>query len=78
MSFQPGTPGGAVFYKDGRLLGTRDASALRAGSAPFLIGQNQWGDAQAFRGSIDDVRVYNRILTPGEIRAFVEATTSPP
>ena len=78
VTFQPGTPGGAVFYKDGRLLGTRDASALRAGSAPFLIGQNQWGTSQAFRGSIDDVRVYNRILPPAEIRALVEATPTPP
>jgi hypothetical protein len=71
VTFQPGAPGGVVFYKDGCRRGAANASPLGRGSGRFLIGQNQWGASQAFHGAIDDVRVYNRALPPEEIRSIV-------
>ena len=38
---------------------------MSAGSGPFRIANNQW--SQFYEGMIDDVRVYNKILTAEEI-----------
>jgi len=42
------------------------SSAMSAGTGPFLVGNNQW--SQTYTGLIDDVRVYNKVLTAEEIR----------
>ncbi len=78
VTFRPGSPGGASFYKNGSPLGSQNASALRAGPGRFQIGRNQWGASQLYRGSVDDLRVYNRILSPGEIRRLAEGRPIPP
>jgi hypothetical protein len=78
VTFRPGAPGGATFYRNGSLLGSQNASALRAGRGRFQIGRNQWGESQLYRGALDDVRVYNRILSPGEIRHLAEGRPIPP
>ena len=38
---------------------------------PFTIGNRTLDKARNFNGSIDGVRVYNRILTPEEIQSLV-------
>ena len=65
VTFEPGQVGGAVFYVNGVEIERLDASSLSVGTGPFLIGNNQWG--QHLIGLIDDVRVYNKILTAEEI-----------
>jgi len=66
VTFEPDTVRGAIFYIDGVEIDRVDSSALSGGAGPFLIGNNQWA-GQRFVGLIDDVRVYNRILTAEEI-----------
>jgi len=66
ITFEPDQAEGAVFYINGVEADRLDASAMREGSGPFLIGNNQWAN-QTFRGLIDDVRVYNKVLTAEEI-----------
>ena len=65
VTFEPGQVGGAVFYINGVEIERLDASSLSVGTGPFLIGNNQW--SQHLIGLIDDVRVYNKILTAEEV-----------
>jgi len=66
VTFEPEKAGGAVFYINGVEADRLDASSMSTGSGPFLIGNNQWAN-QEYRGLIDDVRVYNKVLTAEEI-----------
>ena len=65
VTFEPEQTGGAVFYINGAEADRLDASAISVGSAPFLIGNNQW--SEFYEGLIDDVRVYNKVLTSEQI-----------
>jgi hypothetical protein len=69
-TFQPGQSEGLVFYYNGEETERTTSSAMNAGSGPFRIGSNQWNEA--LTGMIDDVRVYNHILTDMEILAAME------
>ena len=57
------------FYVNGTLVGTQAVTGNITTSAQALrIGGNAvWGEF--FAGLIDDVRIYNRALTPAEITA---------
>lgn len=63
VTFQPDLT--VAFYINGFEAQRMQASAANAGGGPFRIGNNQWN--QRFTGMIDDVRVYNRVLTADEI-----------
>jgi hypothetical protein len=65
VTFEPNQASGAVFYIDGAEADRLDASDMRTGSGPFLIGSNQF--SEHYEGIIDDVRVYNKVLTIEEI-----------
>jgi hypothetical protein len=65
VTFDPNQAGGAVFYINADEADRLDASDMSEGSGPFLIGNNQFDEY--YTGLIDDVRVYNKVLTPGEI-----------
>jgi hypothetical protein len=65
VTFEPNQTGGAVFYINGDEADRLDASVMNEGLGPFLIGNNQFDEYYA--GLIDDVRVYNKILTAEEI-----------
>jgi hypothetical protein len=69
VTFQPDVVDGAVFYVNGVEVDRMDASSLRTGTGPFLIGNNQWPD-QTYVGLIDDVRVYNYPLAETEVAAL--------
>ena len=69
-TFKPSATGGVVFYYNGVEVSRLDSSAINPGTGPFRIGNNQW--SEYFVGLIDDVRVYNSILTSGEIQAAME------
>jgi hypothetical protein len=61
------------FYLDGRLLlaqsATRGIARFRRTSNSFKIG----GENYYFNGTIDDVRIYNRTLNPGEVFTLAQA-----
>jgi hypothetical protein len=61
----------ASIYVDGELKATR-ANAIQPthGPSPLEIGLSHGG--HSFNGSIDDVRIYNRALSPGEIKALAK------
>jgi hypothetical protein len=69
-TFQPGQSEGLIFYLNGVETERITSSAMAAGGGPFRIGNNQW--SETYTGLIDDVRVYNHILTEGEILAAME------
>jgi len=70
VTFVPNQTGGAIFYLDGVEAQRMDSTAMSAGGGPFGIGNNRW--SQFYEGMIDDVRVYNHILTEPEIQAAME------
>jgi hypothetical protein len=58
------------FYIDGKLIGT---SATPAGSGPYsstfeyLVGYGYNNGVQYWKGSLDDLRIYNRVLSATEL-----------
>ena len=66
VSFVPQTEGGLAFYIDGIQTDVLNSDDKRAGTGPTLIGAAQWPD-ELFDGQIDDVRIYDRVLTKEEI-----------
>jgi uncharacterized protein (TIGR02145 family) len=66
---------GVTYYRDGVLLGTsasgNDGSGTRqtdVGFPLFIGGYSGQTVSNQFPGSLDEVRIYNRILTPTEIK----------
>ena len=57
------------FYADGAEIGSVKASGaiMTSGQAPAYIGSAK-GSEEFFPGGIDDVRIYNRALSPDEIK----------
>jgi len=74
VTFQPEQNSGVVFYLNGVETERMTSSAVNAGGGPFLIGNNQW--SQFYEGMIDDVRVYNKVLTAEEIQQAMRGDTS--
>jgi fibronectin type 3 domain-containing protein len=61
-------------YVNGSQVATRNASgALQLSSGALRIGGNTVWGGEYFRGLIDEVRVYNRALTAGEIQTDMNA-----
>ncbi|MCP4258931.1 MAG: LamG domain-containing protein [Planctomycetes bacterium] len=64
-TFQPGQDEGLVFYLNGIETERMTSSAINTGTGPFRIGNNQWNEL--LTGLIDEVAIYGRILSAGEI-----------
>ncbi|MGH7195632.1 MAG: LamG domain-containing protein [Candidatus Saccharimonadales bacterium] len=64
-TFQSGVNNGTKLYVDGQLVYTTSYTTVIQGY-PLTIGQNS--SAQQFAGTMDDARLYNRILSPSEIK----------
>ena len=62
--------GATIFYVNGVEGQRMDSTGYGPGSGPFAIGNNRW--SQFYEGMIDDVRVYDHILTEPEIQAAME------
>ena len=71
---QDGVAGTRDLYVDGVLVATGTAQAAN-GTGDLWFGGSQSTNTQFFNGSIDDVRLYNRVLTPAEIAAFAQVST---
>ncbi|MCP4258589.1 MAG: LamG domain-containing protein [Planctomycetes bacterium] len=74
VTFQPEQNSGVVFYINGFESERMDGSAANAGGGPFQIGNNQW--SQTYTGMIDNIRVYNKVLTAEEIQQAMRGDTS--
>ena len=68
-------------YKDGVLIGSRPAGPVPRLPSTSAIARHWWYSGRVtssrFTGSIDDVRIYSRALTDGEVRTLA-GTPSPP
>jgi len=76
VTFQPGQSEGIVFYINGVETDRFTSSAVNAGGGPFRIGNNQW--SETLTGMIDEVRIYNHILTESEILSAMEGSKGYP
>lgn len=65
VTVTPNKAQGLTFYINGVATDTINSTNLVAGAGPFEIGHNHW--AQWCIGMIDDVRVYNQVLTLPEV-----------
>ncbi len=62
------TTDGAKIYLDGVLEGTNtDTDGITVGSYPVFIGDNSQQTGRLWDGLIDDVRIYDRVLSAAEI-----------
>ena len=65
------TGGTRLFYIDGVLVNTiGSASFSGAQNGLMRIGNAYGGSSQAWNGALDDLRVYDRILSPNEIETI--------
>ncbi|MCH8219699.1 MAG: LamG domain-containing protein, partial [Planctomycetes bacterium] len=65
VTFVPNQTDGAIFYLHGVEGQRMNSTAMSAGGGPLGVGNNRWG--QFYEGMIDEVRVYDHILTPEEV-----------
>ncbi len=65
VTFKPGQSEGLIFYLNGVETERMSSSAINAGTGPFRIGNNQWNET--LTGLIDEVMIYNRVLSDLEI-----------
>jgi len=64
-----------AFYLDGRPDGSAAVGAFPPGAGPARIGST---DSRWWTGLLDDVQVWDRALTPGEIEAGFSGPRTPP
>jgi hypothetical protein len=70
------SPTASVLYFDGAVVATNSDTTpiYYTGTGPFVIGLNPTTTGYGFTGTIDDVRVYNAILSSGQIAALTHGT----
>jgi hypothetical protein len=65
-------------YRNGALVATLNRSgAIGTSSGPLRIGGNSVWPAEYFNGLVDEVRIYNRVLTVSEIQADMNLPIGP-
>ncbi|MFE0701556.1 LamG domain-containing protein [Streptomyces sp. NPDC058872] len=66
------------FYVNGKLQGTKVVTGSWSATGPFTMGRNLWAGARTayFKGSIDEVTAWQRMLTDGEVADEARALTS--
>ncbi|MFI5252704.1 MAG: LamG-like jellyroll fold domain-containing protein [Bacteroidota bacterium] len=57
-------------YRDGILVGSDISSSNYAGSGNVYLGVHYPGNPSNFNGTIDDIRIYNRVLSDSEIQTL--------
>jgi hypothetical protein len=67
-------PGGLLFYDNGVLVGPALNPTNRTGSlansGPLVINLDTQGITQSFNGALDELEIFRRVLTPGEVAAI--------
>jgi hypothetical protein len=62
------------FYLTGKLGASSTAASAPAAGTNLYLGYTPWGTAYyPFGGLIDDVRIYNRVLSAAEVSALYNA-----
>jgi hypothetical protein len=74
VTFTPSTTDGAKFYVNGQLFQTMNSSAINRPSVFYRIGASHIS-GEWFGGALDDVRLYDRVLTDAEIALIAAAPT---
>ncbi|PMP68724.1 MAG: hypothetical protein C0189_00660 [Caldisericum exile] len=67
---------GIRFYVDGNLVAIFDPTAHQGdltNTAPFVIGKNLLSPGQTFVGTLDEIELFNRVLSPDEIKGIYNA-----
>ena len=68
-----------VMYLNGVEVGRGDSIGLIENNNPFVIGGNGWvGPEQSWTGAIDNLRIYRRALSDGEVKALYDYESTPP
>jgi len=65
-----GADGVPSAYEDGVLVGSYPGGNATMGSNPTLIGAGNSSNSRNFNGSMDDIRIYNRVLSATEISSL--------
>ena len=82
MTVQRGSPSTLSVYADGQLIastpmsGTNNPTGSLTNTAPLLIGRNTAFQSSGFVGQLDEVELFNRVLTAAEIAAIYDAGTA--
>ncbi len=64
----------AHLYVDGKLVGSAEATSIKASTIELYIGMRpQDGGKNYFNGIIDEVRIYDRVLTKAEVNQNMKA-----
>jgi hypothetical protein len=64
--------GARAIYCDGVTVASDVARSAYLGSGAVYVGKTAMGGQQAFAGVIDDVRIYDRALSPAEVRVLAD------
>jgi hypothetical protein len=67
VTYNPADPTEIRAYKNGVQTGTYSAIGYTTSDANVTIGRRAYADDQYFTGKIDEVIIYNRVLSPDEI-----------
>ncbi len=65
---------GLTLYYDGVFAASNGASTTLTNNYTFNIGRDANSPAASFNGSIDDVRIYNRVLSADEVRILYNSS----
>jgi hypothetical protein len=75
------TPSNTTFYKDGVFISTFPNTTINlncSNSTGLYFGLDVIVDMEYFKGSLDDIAIYNRALTQQEISQLYTGTVTPP
>lgn len=79
ISDATGAQFGTALYVDGVIHGiNKTKPALAANNARLMIGENPEARGREWEGQIDDIAIWNRVLTPAEITALYNGGTGTP
>jgi hypothetical protein len=68
--------GAMAFYEDGVLQGTATLANMNNYGNDLGIGNTNGGHGYGFNGALDDARIYNRVLSVGEIQQLYDSYNS--
>jgi len=68
-----------LYYVDGTYIGNfASGTAINTGTGPLRMGDSYQGATRDFKGSLDDVRLYDKALTAEEIQDLLTGGGTPP
>ena len=71
VTFQSGVNNGTTIYRDG--IATKTCTMTTVNQSSNVIIGDDFTHTQKFNGQLDEVKVYNRVLSPSEVKAEYDA-----